>query len=400
MGLFSKAKAPTPPDLIGAAQQQGIENRNAATDVMNNNRYGQVGPEGSSNQWVTDPTTGAVSNVTTMGAQPKAYYDALMGNGVNNLNTFQAKYWGAGGAAPTAPSGGGGGMSINFSGGDAGPGIPGGIYATDKKTGVGGVGGGIQSDLDYSKLGAMPTADADTQQQVQDALYKQQSQYLDPQFQQAQQQLETKLSNQGLVPGTPAYNNAMQIENDARQKAYSDARTSAITGGGAEQQRLLEMQLALRNQGVTEAGNLGAFHNASQAQRAGQLLTDTGQQRTLQGSLANANANVTSAGIGAASAANRLALDQRAQEYNEATGMGKSANAFLPQFGIQQGNMPNYAAAPTYNATQNQYTDALAQFNANKGSGLSSMIPSIGSWLGNSTFGKAVPGMIANAVGL
>src|SRR4029077_14435312 len=105
--------------------------------------------------------------------------------------------------------------------------------------------GNIQKDLDYSKLTAMPTTDpAVARQEAQDALYKMNTQYLDPQMASAQSALQTRLSNQGLVPGTEAYNRAAQIQNDASQKAYESARQGAIAGGGAEQERQQQLALA------------------------------------------------------------------------------------------------------------------------------------------------------------
>lgn len=51
---------------------------------------------------------------------------------------------------------------------------------------------------------------------------------LDPQWQQAQQQQETQLRNQGLVPGGEAYTNAMRVFNQAKNDAYQQANLGAI----------------------------------------------------------------------------------------------------------------------------------------------------------------------------
>lgn len=350
---------PAVPDLIGAANTQGALNKQTAFDVANANRYTQVGPEGSSNRWITDPATGAVTNQTTMGSRPEAYYNALMDTGTGAINSFANKYYGGGGA-PGGGGGGGGGFAINIPNQQAGK-IP----------------GNIQNDLDYSKLTAMPGEDIGlARQQAQDALYGRAAGYLDPQWQQSEASTRTRLSNQGLVPGTAAYDRAFANEQRAKEQAYTGARQDAIAGGGAEAARAQEMALQLRNQGITEAGNLGTFHNAAQAQKAGQYLTDLGQQRQMSTTLGAAG---ISAGASMANAQLANALAQRQQEYTELTGMGKQAQDFLPQFGISQGNVQSYKPADVYGATQAQYEDELARAKAKKPGLLGQLLPIAGS---------------------
>jgi hypothetical protein len=120
----------------------------------------------------------------------------------------------------------------------------------------------------------------------------------------------------------------------------------------ARKQRERRRWRCLRNQGVTEAGNLGAFHNAAQAQKAGQYLTDLGQQRQMSTTLGAAG---ISAGASMANNQADNALRQRAQEYAEATGFGKPAQEFLPQFGISQGNVGAYKPGDIQGAELAQY---------------------------------------------
>lgn len=81
-------------------------------------------------------------------------------------------------------------------------------------------------------------------QNAEDSLYKQQTQYLDPQFAQGKDQLDAQLANQGLVPGSAAYQTAE--DNFARQKqqAYQSAQNSATSGGAAYQAQLNQTGLA------------------------------------------------------------------------------------------------------------------------------------------------------------
>lgn len=64
-----------------------------------------------------------------------------------------------------------------------------------------------------------------------DAAYKQATRYLDPQVKQQQQQMEARLAEQGFVPGTPGYNQAMQTFQDTNNRQYAQARDSATTQG-------------------------------------------------------------------------------------------------------------------------------------------------------------------------
>lgn len=82
---------------------------------------------------------------------------------------------------------------------------------------------------------------------TRNSLYAQRTQYLDPQFQQGQQQLESQLVNQGIPRGSQAWNTAMQNFGLQKQQAYSDAANNAISGGTAAQAQLAQTGLA--NQG-------------------------------------------------------------------------------------------------------------------------------------------------------
>lgn len=92
-------------------------------------------------------------------------------------------------------------------------------------------------------------------QDVTNALYKANTQYLDPQFQQGQAALENKLANQGITQGSEAYNNAMLNFNNQKQQAYDSARNQAISGGIQGAQGMFGMGLSnaqLNNQAATQ----------------------------------------------------------------------------------------------------------------------------------------------------
>lgn len=83
--------------------------------------------------------------------------------------------------------------------------------------------------------------------QAQDAAYNSQTQYLDPQFAQGQQTLNSQLANQGLSQGDTAYNNAQQMFGLGKQQAYQGAQNAAVTAGNQEQNTLFGQGLSAAN---------------------------------------------------------------------------------------------------------------------------------------------------------
>lgn len=134
--------------------------------------------------------------------------------------------------------------------------------------------GGLQGQ--YAALGntLSPQAAQQAQQQGQDAAYKSQTQYLDPQFSQQQTSLESQLANQGLTPGSQAYDNATKNFNLSKNQAYSNASNQAILTGNqigtqnwqnqlaglGAQQSLLNSQGGVYSQeGANTAAQAGLF---------------------------------------------------------------------------------------------------------------------------------------------
>lgn len=75
---------------------------------------------------------------------------------------------------------------------------------------------------------------------------------LEPQFDRDRSQMESSLVNRGLVPGTEAYNSAM----DELNRTKTDARFQAVLHGGAEQAHQAGLKLAERNQPINEVSAL------------------------------------------------------------------------------------------------------------------------------------------------
>ncbi len=94
-------------------------------------------------------------------------------------------------------------------------------------------------------------------QDVNNASYAAQTARLDPQWAQNQQGIESQLVNQGLRPGTEAYDNAMRTFSQGKNDAYSQARLNAIS----TMPQTYQMASALRNQPLNE---LNALRTGSQ----------------------------------------------------------------------------------------------------------------------------------------
>lgn len=159
----------------------------------------------------------------------------------------------------------------------------------------------LEHPLDTSGIAGMPGGPSTTQDllDTQRSLYAQQMAYIKPQQDLANEQLQSQLANQGITPGSAAYNNAMDTQNRANTFTNNQAINSAIQGGGAEQSRLfglgsqsLQNQITARNAPINEFnalnGSAGATANALTPDISGAF----GQQ--YQGALAGYNANVAS----------------------------------------------------------------------------------------------------------
>jgi len=217
--------------------------------------------------------------------------------------------------------------------------------------------GGLAADLNNSdkiktSLGLDPTL---LNQQAVDALYKANTQYLDPQFAQSQAKMESQLANQGITRGSEAYNNAMQNFNNQKQQAYTDARNQAIGQGTAAAQGLFGMGL----QGAQ-------FGNTSLGQQFGQNVT---AQQLANASAGQNNANaqtnmgLTNAALGQQFGQNVTAANfanaAQAQQYGQNLSNMQAQNAAVTQrFGMDTSNQ-----ASTNNAQQQTFNAGISNAN-------------------------------------
>ena len=210
--MGSKSSPPPPPDYAGAATQTAAGNLEAARANAAANRVNQTTPYGSINYSQT-PTYDVEGNLnkdagwsvnTTLSPTQQRQFDAN-----NRINE---------------------GLSD---------------VAT---TGVGFVKDALGNPLQGANPLTTTAGDPELlRKDVGDALYKNSTQYLDPQFAQSDKALESRLANQGIVPGSEAYNAAMLNQGNARQQAYESARNASTAGSVSAAQGIYGQKLSNAN---------------------------------------------------------------------------------------------------------------------------------------------------------
>lgn len=217
--------------------------------------------------------------------------------------------------------------------------------------------GSIQNGVDMSKVPGLVGGDdlAKDLQTQRDALYSQQSAFLDPQWKQDQSDLENKLLSQGITQNSDAWNRASGDFGRNKEFAYSNARNNAITGGGAEQSRLFGIGLAANKNAYEQALNKAQFNNQAQQQGFGQAFQNN--QADFSRSLANANLQ----NQGRSQAINEQNY-LRQQPLNDLNALRSGSQVTAPQFsGVPQSLVGNTDLTSLYN---NQYQGQLANYNA------------------------------------
>jgi hypothetical protein len=234
-------------------------------------------------------------------------------------------------------------------------------------------------NLDLSNVASMPINAGMTAQQAIMAR-------LEPQMARQRVSTETQLINQGLRPGSEAYNNAATLL--AQQE--NDQRTQAVLQG-------LGLDLSANAQGYGQALSSGQFGNTAQAQNFGQgniqqqLFNQAQAQNFGQGTTAQNTAN-QAAGQNYTQNFNTTAQNNAAQQQQFAQNQARAAfeNQVRQQSlaeAIQQRQMPineisalmsgsqiqnpvfqpftgaNVGAAPIAQTMQNAYAGAQNQYN-------------------------------------
>jgi hypothetical protein len=222
----------------------------------------------------------------------------------------------------------------------------------------------LQRSLDTSGLAAMPVSAGMTAQQA--ILGR-----LQPQLQQQREQLNTQLINQGLRPGSEAYNIAMQQQSQRENDLLGQASLQGIN-----------VDMAARQQGLAEQQALGGFANQAALQQFGmgqqatQAYNQAVQQNMVMGmSAAEAQRAAAAQNFSQAQAATQMRNQAVGQNFAQGQAATQAYNQAVQQnmaMGLSASEAQNRAAAQLYgqqmglqqlaNAalSQNQQT-ALAQ---------------------------------------
>jgi len=137
---------------------------------------------------------------------------------------------------------------------------------------------GLQSSLDFGGAPGMPTYGQADRLSAADAAYRLGERYLDPRMQEQRSNLNTELRNEGLMPGSEAYNNAMAEQGRNENQAFGDLYDRSMLAGREELTSAFDRQLAGRSQGVGEITQQGQFANDARNQWLNQMLAEFGAE--------------------------------------------------------------------------------------------------------------------------
>jgi hypothetical protein len=261
---------PKPPDYVGQAETQGQYNIKAAQEQARLNNVNTNNPYGST-KFTEDPRTHQWTSNTTLNDGQQSLLDTQQANQLtgNNLAANALTKYGqqAGQGVNTsgynprttsvAPS------SFQTQPQSAG------VQTTSLDTGslAPRQSANYQGSLDLNGLASLPGVNdySADRQKVEDTIYGMQAKKLDPQYQQQEDAMRTRLLNSGVREGSQAWNQQWNDFNQSRTAAYGDARDRSILDAGQEQSRMLNDALGIRNQQFGERSTAGNFaNNASQ----------------------------------------------------------------------------------------------------------------------------------------
>lgn len=241
-----KGSAPPAPDYRGAAQEQAAASQEIATQQNYANRPTQYTPWGTT-QWGTaagtDPSTGQPITEWTQTQTLRPELEEALGSQVG-LQTGRSD------------------LAQDF---------------------MGRVEQDYQQPFDWQNLPAASQATqftdapafADERQRYTDAAFEQ----MRPEHQRQEEAARTRLANQGLTPGSQAYNTELERLGGVQ----AQERWNAVNQGGVEQQRMNQQLMSQQAQAYQQQNLLRQQGISEQAQRRGMSLNEmnallTGQQ--------------------------------------------------------------------------------------------------------------------------
>lgn len=275
---MGKKSAPPPPDYAALAKQQGQDSRETAQFNSELNRVDQYTPNGSLTWSSTMGPDGKPrwAQTTTLSPEQQALQNGQNALSQKYLDTAQSAVDRVAGTMGQSPdfSGipgtqylgqGGTSAKVNTPYMDLGTGPsfqtnlpqPGKMPDAPSLSSVSG--GSIARDFDTSKVRALNSnVDDASRRRVEEAIMSR----LNPQYQQDEQALRTRLLNSGIEVGTDAYNREM---NNFSQR-LNDARMQSVLAGGQEESRQVGLNASLQGQEFNQAYQKGQFaQNADSA---------------------------------------------------------------------------------------------------------------------------------------
>ena len=320
-------KAPTPPDPNVVSAAQTASNKDTAEYNAALNRYDVYTPLGSSvySQTGTDPNSGAPIYRQDVSLTPLAQEQLDSEIAQNNrMNQLAGSLMGQVEGSLSQPIDTSGLPAWNFGNVGTLPAL---------KTGA----EGASAAMGVSSSGLPKLYGADdlmgARQQAQDALYRRQAAYLDPQYATRDQALATDLANKGVVEGSEAWRNLRDQFDRSRSFDYQQARDAAITGGMGEMQGLSGISRGNRSDLFNERAT------SANVQNQGAALTN-------QFNLANAQLNNSARQQAMAEAMQRAAFSNasRGQALDEMFAVRNDPmNRFNALRSSGQVQMPNFS---------------------------------------------------------
>jgi hypothetical protein len=229
LGLGPAPSAPAAPDYAGAAKETAEGNLDAARAAAAANRVNQVTPYGNLNYTISgadpygNPTWTATTSLSDVGQQL--------------LNNQNAASLGLGGTINAAL-------------------------------------GRVQSTMGQEFNPNLPSTGFDPGQSYQDAYM----QRLAPQLEQNREATQARLANQGIAPGTQAYENAMRQQSQRENDLLLGATTQGFGVGSQANQQAFNQEMTKYNMPLN---TLSALRSGSQVQNPS--FVNSAQQATTGG---------------------------------------------------------------------------------------------------------------------
>jgi hypothetical protein len=376
---MGKKSSPSAPDYRGAAEQQGESAERIATQTTTANRPNQYTPWGSS-EWTSsrgvDPATGEpvtnwTQNINLTPAQQAALEDqqdiqagrsdlalGLIDQTASEIqDPFAWDSFTDYGAGPELQN-----ADINSLSG---------FGDTSMQTGRSALPEGTPNYNELRSFGEQP--DSAYNPDFAQTQFDRNMSLIGPRLERAQASLDTQLRNQGLRPGSEAYDNAMQDLRDQQGEQIGRISADAVNTGNQEQQRAFERDLsagnfanALRSQQFGEMQNLRTVGNAldeADFQRAMDVsrLQDEQRNQLAGQQLAYGQQNFGQQ-MAQSSYQNSLRQQQISEEAMRRGISINEMNALLNGQQVQNPNMPNFMSATQAEPTQ-YLQAAMAQGN-------------------------------------